>query len=368
MDKNARRLFIIAVIISLIGLVTIYSTSYYEGSIFKGRGVFFKQLVWLCLGIVVFFIFSNFNYRRLYDLSFPLYGLSIFLLILVLISGRVRLGAQRWLEFFGFNFQPSELAKFSVILFLARYFSRKDALSIRLVARELTPSRSIIIPGILVVVPAILILKQPDLGTSIIFIFIFLSMIFVVGIKKRYIFNLLFISIALAPGFWFFLRDYQRDRLLVFLNPNLDPLGAGYTVIQSKIAVGSGRLFGRGWLSGTQNMLRFLPERHTDFVFSCFAESSGFLGGVILLFLFYFLLKQGINIVYSTRDPFGRLLGIGFISVIFIQMTINISMTIGFCPVVGLSLPLVSYGGSSMLITFASLGIIANISKRRMVF
>jgi rod shape determining protein RodA len=199
-------------------------------------------------------------------------------------------------------------------------------------------------------------------------VFIFFGLVFVAGIRKRYILSLLGTASIMFPVFWYFLKDYQKERLLVFINPNIDPLGAGYTVIQSKIAVGSGGLFGRGWLSGTQNTLNFLPERHTDFIFSCFAESCGFFGAVVLLFLFYLLFKECINVIYATRDPFARLLVVGITIGIFLQVIINVSMTIGLMPVVGLPLPLLSYGGTSMLVTFMSVGIIANISKKRMVF
>lgn len=367
MNRNTRRLFIIALIIAIVGLLAIYSTSYQEG-LLKERNIFFRQLIWVCLGVVIFFVFSNFNYRKFYDLSFIFYSLSIALLVFVLVFGRAKFGAQRWLEFAGFSFQPSELAKFSIILFLSRYFSRKDRFNLQWQARDLKPFRSVIIPAISVTVPTVLILEQPDLGMAMIFVFIFFSLVFVAGVKKRYIWSLAGLGILMFPVFWHLLRGYQRERLLVFLNPDIDPLGAGYTVIQSKIAVGSGRLFGRGWLSGTQNTLNFLPERHTDFIFSCFSESCGFLGAAILIALFYLLSRECIDVIYGTRDPFARLLVTGIIAVISLQVVINISMTIGLSPVVGIPLPLVSYGGTSTLITFMGIGIIANISKERMIF
>ena len=367
MHKSAKRLFIITIAIAIIGLLTIYSASYQDGAL-QERNIFTRQLCWVFLGVIVFIIFYNFNYRRLYDLTFVFYGLSIVFLILVLIFGKIKFGAQRWLVVAGFSFQPSELARFAVILFLARYFSRKNIFSVRLRIKDLGILRSLVFPGILVGIPAFLVLRQPDLGTSLMFVFIFLILVFVAGARKRYIVSLLGLSLVMLPVFWYFLKDYQKERLLVFINPNIDPLGAGYTVIQSKIAVGSGTLFGRGWLGGTQNTLNFLPERHTDFIFSCFAESSGFLGSTILLFLFYLLFKECINIIYSTRDPFARLLVVGIVAGIFLQVVINVSMTIGFMPIVGLPLPLLSYGGTSTLITFMSLGVVANISKKRMIF
>lgn len=367
MDKRIARLFIIVLALVIIGLAAIYNASYQEG-VLKERNIFLYQVRWACIGIAIFLIFSNINYRIFHDLSFVFYGLSILLLVFVLIYGRTRLGAQRWIEIGSFNFQPSEFAKFSVILFLSRYFSRKDTASVKWEARNLGVWRSLFIPAIIVGIPALLIMDQPDLGTAIIFGFIFLGLVFVSGVKKRYIFVLLFLGGAALPVLWHFLRDYQRARLLVFINPNADPLGAGYTVIQSKIAVGSGCLFGRGWLAGTQSMLNFLPERHTDFIFSCFAEYAGFIGAVILLLLFYLLLKECTNVMYLSKDPFGRLLIAGFSTVIAVQIIVNIAMTMGMSPVVGIPLPFISYGGTSLLVNFMFMGIVASIIKRRTVF
>lgn len=367
MDKRIARLFIIALVLVAIGLSAIYNASYQDG-VLKERNIFLQQARWVCIGIAIFLIFSNLNYRIFYDLSFVFYGLSILLLFFVLIYGRATLGAQRWLEIGNFNFQPSEFAKFAVILFLSRYFSRKDAASVKWEARNLGILRSLLVPGIIIGVPALLIMEQPDLGTAIIFGFIFLGLVFVSGVKKRYIFLLLSLAGGALPVLWHFLRDYQRERLLVFINPNADPLGAGYTVIQSKIAVGSGHLFGRGWLSGTQSMLNFLPERHTDFIFSCFAEYAGFIGAVILLVLFYLLLRECINVMYLSKDSFGRLLIAGFSTVIAVQIIVNISMTMGMSPVVGIPLPFISYGGTSLLVNFMFMGIVASIAKRRTVF
>ncbi|MEW6171374.1 MAG: FtsW/RodA/SpoVE family cell cycle protein, partial [Candidatus Omnitrophota bacterium] len=177
-----------------------------------------------------------------------------------------------------------------------------------------------------------------------------------------------FIGLLSSPLLWHFLKDYQKQRLLVFINPNMDPLGAGYTIIQSKIAIGSGILFGKGWLSGSQGQLHFLPESHTDFIFATWAEEHGFLGTLFLLVLYYLMIRKIFNISLSTNDKFGRLLGLGICAMFTIQLFVNISMTLGLCPVVGLPLPLVSYGGSSLIMSFIALGIIANISKTRLIF
>ena len=198
--------------------------------------------------------------------------------------------------------------------------------------------------------------------------FILLSMLMLTSLKMRYLIVFLLLIILPMPLFWHFLRDYQKSRLMVFLNPNADPLGAGYTLVQSKIAMGSGGLFGKGWLSGTQSQLRFLPESHTDFIFATFSEEWGFMGSSIVLFLYYLLIREGFRIAQRSRDPFGRLLAFGISLLIGIQAFINIAMTMGLMPIVGLPLPLMSYGGSSIVVTCAALGILANIDKTRSVF
>lgn len=320
------------------------------------------------MGFALFLIMSNFNYRRLWDITYILYGVVVFLLFLVFILGIVRLGAQRWLKFAWFNFQPSEIAKLTMVIFLARYFSKKSVDSVLLSVSKFGIFRALILPFIFVSIPLGLIIEQPDLGSGIIVMSIFVAMLFLSGVRLRYVFILLVIAGLSVPVLWNFLRDYQKDRLLVFLNPNIDPLGAGYTVIQSKIAVGSGRFLGKGWLLGTQSQLHFLPESHTDFIFATFAEEWGFIGSIILLVLYYFLIRQGIGIAQKTSDYFGRLLAYGISLMLGIQVVINIAMNLGFAPVVGIPLPLMSYGGSSLLLTFISLGILVNIDKKRAVF
>jgi rod shape determining protein RodA len=251
---------------------------------------------------------------------------------------------------------------------LARYFSLKSVDDISVKAVKFGISRGLILPFIFVSIPMGLIVEQPDLGSAIIIFFIFITMLYISGVKLKYIVIFLLIFVLSLPVFWQILRDYQKERILVFLNPNIDPLGAGYTVIQSKIAIGSGGLFGKGWLSGTQSQLRFLPESHTDFVFASFAEEWGLVGSMVLVFLYYLLIRQGIKIALKTHDHFGRLLALGISLMLCVQVFINIAMNLGLAPVVGLPLPLMSYGGSSVLITFISLGILANIGKTRTVF
>jgi rod shape determining protein RodA len=287
---------------------------------------------------------------------------------LVFVLGAVRLGAQRWLKLAWFNFQPSEFAKLILVIFLARYFSRKSIDDTSLPSRRFGIFRGLILPFVYVAIPMAFIIEQPDLGSGLMILFLFISVLYVTGVKLRYIFVFLLIILLPTPFLWNFLRDYQKERLLVFLNPNIDPLGAGYTVIQSKIAIGSSGFFGKGWLAGTQSQLYFLPESHTDFIFATFTEEWGIFGCSVLLLLYYLLIRQGFSIAQRTNDSFGKLLAYSISLMLAIQIFINISMNLGLAPVVGLPLPLMSYGGSSLLVTFIALGILANIDRTRTVF
>jgi len=372
MNKNINRnIYIITILILIIGLISIYSATYKYGSktIFQNN-YFFKQILWVSLSVLILFSLKNINYRRFYDFSYIIYAISIVLLVLVLIFGRVALGAKRWLEFAALNFQPSELAKLAVILALGHYFSRRRAYG----TGSITGGSSrqvfgeVVLPLFFVLLPMILIFLQPDLGTAIIFIPIFLVILFIAEVKLKYIISFILLLMGSFPFFWYLLRDYQKERLLVFINPNIDPLGAGYTIIQSKIAVGSGRFLGKGWLSGTQNQLNFLPERHTDFIFSVIGEEWGLLGGLILIILFYLLIRNMVMVIEQVKDQFAKFIGTGIIALLTLQVVINISMAIGVCPVVGLSLPLISYGGSSLCMFAAFIGILLSINKKRIVF
>ena len=358
---------VIAILIISIGILSIYSSTYQRDDQLW-QLTYKRQIIWAILGLAVFLMMSNFNYRRLWDSTYVLYILVIFLLFLVFILGITRLGAQRWLKIIWFNFQPSEIAKLTMVIFLARYFSSKSIDDVSLLASRRGILRVLVLPFLFVAMPVGLIIKQPDLGSGSMIIFIFLAILYLSGVRTRYIIIFLLIGIVSLPLFWQILRDYQKDRLLVFLNPNMDPLGAGYTIIQSKIAIGSGGFFGKGWLRGSQSQLHFLPESHTDFIFATFAEQWGLLGSIVLLCLYYILIRQGIQIALRTHDVFGRLLAFGISLMLGIQVFINIAMNLGLAPVVGLPLPLLSYGGSSVVVTFIALGILANIDKRRAVF
>jgi rod shape determining protein RodA len=360
-------ILIIAILLACLGIISIYSSTYQkEGRLWQD--IFKRQILWVILGLILFFAISNFNYRNFWDLTYLLYAFMILFLCLVFALGIVRSGAQRWIRIAWFNFQPSEFAKLIIVIFLSRYFSRKGGSDISLVSSKLGILRGLILPFIFIAIPMGLIIEQPDLGSGLMILFFFFFVLFIAGVKLRYIFILLLVIVLLLPLFWLFLRDYQKERLLVFLNPNIDPLGAGYTVINSKIAIGSGGFFGKGWLAGTQSQLHFLPESHTDFIFATFAEEWGFFGCAVLLALYYFLIREAILIAHRTNDHFGRLLAYGISLMLGVQVFVNIAMNLGLAPVVGLPLPLMSYGGSSVLVTFVSLAILVSIDKTRAVF
>ncbi|MFA4988988.1 MAG: rod shape-determining protein RodA [Candidatus Omnitrophota bacterium] len=367
MRSSFFRILVLALLIACLGVMSIYSSTYQkEGALWQD--IYKRQILWLAIGLICFLLMSQFNYRRLWDMNYLLYALAVFFLFLVFVLGIIRLGAQRWLRFAWFNFQPSEFAKLAVIIFLARYFSRKSAEDISLLSGKFGIFKGIILPFIFVSVPMFLIIEQPDLGSGLMLLLVFVSLLYLTDVRLKYIFTLMALLVLPVPFFWHFLRDYQKQRLLVFMNPNIDPLGAGYTVIQSRIAIGSGGFFGKGWLSGTQSQLYFLPESHTDFIFATFSEQWGFLGSVLLLLMYYLIVRQGFIIAQRTQDSFGRLLAYGISLLFALQVFINIAMNMGLAPVVGLPLPLMSYGGSSVLITFIALGILVNIDRRRSVF
>jgi len=365
--RNGIVILIIALLISSIGILSIYSSNYQkaEGA---WQSIYKRQILWVFVGLALFTAMANFNYRRFWDITYVLYAMLVLLLLLVFILGAVRLGAQRWLRFGWFNFQPSELAKLVMAIFLARYFSSKSMRDVFLNVNRFNFFKALILPAVFVVIPTFLIIEQPDLGSGIIVLIVFLAMLFLAGVKLRYLIFVFLLVVLSSPFVWSVLRDYQKNRILVFLNPNMDPLGAGYNMIQARIAIGSGMFFGKGWLLGTQSQLHFLPESHTDFVFSTFAEEWGFFGSFGLLALYYLLIRQGIFIAMKTNDYFGRLLSLGISLMLAIQVCVNIAMNLGFAPIVGIPLPLMSYGGSSVLVTFLSLGILVNINKKRAVF
>jgi rod shape determining protein RodA len=325
------------------------------------EGLFIKQIVWMGGGLIAALVICMFHYNALDRHGALIWAGVVFLLLWVLIFGRVVSGSKRWLFFGPFSIQPSEFAKLAVILVLARHYATvADEKGLRLV--------DLIKPALWAGIPCALILKQPDLGTAILVCLVAGSMTLFMKIRRGTFLFLLGAGAAGIPAVWFHLKDYQRERIYTFLDPEKDPLGAGYHIIQSKIAIGSGMLYGKGYMNGSQKALSFLPEQHTDFIFSVFAEEWGLLGCAVLLLLLLLLLLGGLKVAYRSKDPFGAVLSVGVVSMIFWQAFINTGMVMGLMPVVGVPLPLVSYGGSSVLATLIGLGILLNVSMRRYLF
>lgn len=361
LSKSDKLLFVVLFLILAIGVLSIYSVT--GGMDERSKTPFYlKQVSWIIVGWIVFLVMAWVDYREMARFAFPIYGVTLLLLVLVPLIGRTGMGAQRWLTIGSFSFQPSELAKIGLLFALAKHFS-DDYPNGGLDLKRL------LISGSFLFVPFVLILKQPDLGTALSVSIIFISMIFVIGLRSRFLIYFSLISVMLSPFIgqfvWSHLKEYQKRRLFIFMNPMEDPTGTGYQIIQSKIAIGSGGLFGKGFLEGTQSQLKFLPERHTDFIFSVLAEQWGFVGVFVLFTLFFLVILWGIDIAVKAKDTLGSLLAVGIVGLIFFYFFVNVGMTLGVMPVVGVPLPLVSYGGSAMVTTLGMLGLLLNIKVRR---
>lgn len=353
-------LFGLVMAIAGMGVVNIISSTASYNVV--GHPYYLKQIVWLGLGLFFVMIVCSIDYHLMEDVSYWFYGAVVLLLVLVLVVGKTSMGATRWLRLGFFNLQPSELMKIFIITAYASFFSSYPVFDgLRL--------KDLIYPAIFAGIPAVLIMKQPDLGTAIIVILIAASMLMYVGVRWKTLFALMLSVIPLCFFGWhYYLRDYQKNRILNFINPERDPLGTGYHIIQSKIAVGSGGIFGKGYLHGTQSQLHFLPEQHTDFAFSVFAEEWGLIGCLVMLFLYMSLILWGLYIARRCNDRFGSLLAVGVTAMLFWHVVINIGMVIGLFPVVGVPLPFFSYGGTSMITSMVGAGILLNISMRRFMF
>jgi len=347
----------LTIVLALIGIASIYSATFRSNP-----GIYTKAIYWFIIGLVFLVAAALINYHILERFAYLIYGCSIALLLLVFAVGKSSGGAQRWLNIGGFSLQPSEIAKIALIIMLARYLSLKK------LAGQGLGIKDLFIPALILFAPFVLIMKQPDLGTAIILSAIFCSMTLVVGVRIRTLAAITAVLSAIAPFAWLSLKGYQKKRLTSFLSPGSDPFGSGYHLLQSKIAIGSGGFIGKGFTGSSQGKLMFLPEHHTDFIFSILAEEWGFIGAVIVVMIFFVLILKGLNAAGSSKDRFGFLLAFGISSMLFWHVVINLGMVTGLLPVVGVPLPFISYGGSFLVVSMTAMGLIINIRMRRFIF
>jgi len=337
-------------ILSCMGLVILYSAGGQD------TAVVWRQGIRMVAAFGVLFIAAQVPPAQLARWSIGIYALGILLLVVVLLFGDIGKGAQRWLDLGIVRFQPSELMKLAVPLVLAW-----------LLAEGGVPPRfgRVILSCVLILLPVLMIAQQPDLGTALLVACAGFSVLFVAGLSLRAIIGFVLLAGAAMPVLWHFLHDYQRRRVLMFLDPQQDPLGAGYHIIQSQIAIGSGGLYGKGWLNGTQSHLEFLPERSTDFIFAVFCEEFGLMGALLLMSVYAFVISRGLYIALKSQHTFGRLFGTGIILTFFVYIMINMGMVSGQVPVVGIPLPLISHGGTSLLTLLAGFGMLMAIHTHR---
>ena len=370
------KILFLTILIAVIGIVEIYSASYspfpedvgQAGSNLlkkdnsnrssESQNYWKKQALWVWAGLIILFLITFLDYHSVVKYGYFFYFFSFLLLVLLIVIGDVRSGSRRWIDVGFFSIQPSEVVKLSIILALTKYFGesrKKDSYGLK----------ELVVPLILVFIPFVLILLQPDLGTALSLFLISVCLIFAVGVKlKTSLYSGIFGIISCAV-MWNFLKPYQKQRVFSFFDPYQDPLGSGYHTIQSEIAIGSGGFFGKGFLNGTQGQLKFLPEHHTDFIFSIIAEEWGFLGSLVFIILLFGLVFLCIQASFRAKDKIAALLCFGITAMISLNMLINIGMAVGLLPIVGVPLPLISYGGTSVIITMTGIGLILNVQMRR---
>jgi rod shape determining protein RodA len=348
--------------LNLVGLINLYSATHgpHSGDV---EPLFINQIIWLIVGWSVFFIATFVDYQIVNKIAIFVYALNLGAIIFTTFFGTVALGAQRWIDFGFFRYQPSETMKIALIMLMAKLLQRRSTDGNGMGFKEL------VLPILILGLPFVFVVEQPDLGTALMIAAIGGSMVLFMKVRRWILAAVIGAGIIAAPIAWsYLLRDYQKNRIINFLSPTNDPRGSGYNSIQSKIAVGSGRVLGKGFRKGTQSQLEFLPERHTDFIYSVLSEEHGLIGSLTTLGLFCVLFLIGIRIASSAREKFGALLTVGILCYVFWHMFVNMGMVMGLLPIVGVPLPLLSYGGSSMLTTMAGLGLISSVAYRRYIF
>lgn len=319
-----------------------------------------RQGIFALVNAVLAILFINFDYRGLSQHGSKLYIFNLIILVAVMLFGHAALGAQRWIQIGPVSLQPSEFSKLIMIICMASILEDRMG--------KLNSVQDLIPIVLYVGLPFLLVLKQPDLGTSLVFMAIFFGMVIACGMPWKIFTGIIVFAVMAMPLLWQFLKDYQKMRIMVFLDPNVDPLGSGYHIIQSKIAIGSGMLFGKGLFEGTQSQLNFLPENHTDFIFAVVGEELGFVGAVVLLLLYLIVFWRGLTIAKEAGDVFGRLLAVGITSMLAFHVLVNVGMTTGIMPVTGIPLPLMSYGISSLTTNILAIAILLNINMHKQKF
>ena len=353
--------FILLIFLLLaLALTNLYSITHSGGS--RISSLFWNQILWILLGFALFVMLSQMNYKFFVRLAYWFYALNLLALVLLFFFGQSLSSANRWFDLGWFSYQPSETMKITLACALAHFFSKKPT-------HYVYHFKSILPAVLLTLTPMVLIMYQPDLGTALLLGIQTCTMAFFTKINKKLLISFSALILIITPVLWsFVLKDYQKSRVLMFISSQQDPQGAGYHTIQSKIAVGSGKLFGKGFKQGTQAQLEFLPERHTDFVFSVLSEEHGFIGSLLVIGLFLLLFLKILKIASMSRDKSGFYLCVGVLSIVFWQVFVNTAMAIGLLPVVGVPLPLFSYGGSNMITTFIALGLVSSVYARRYMY
>jgi rod shape determining protein RodA len=345
-----------AVVLSAVGVVLVHSATYFS----QGMLLTQRQIIWVAVGIALMLLFALIDYRVYFDIAPILYGVGLLLLVYLLIWGRTTANVRSWVHIGAFQFQPSEFMKIFTALVLAKYFDSNQ--------RAYLDFRSFAMISLIIGAPVLLIIVQPDFGTAASFFPLIATAMFFGGIRARWWLVAILLVVIAAPSAWyFFLKPYQKERIMIFMNPERDPLGSGYQVTQAKIAIGSGGIVGKGFKQGTQAKLEYLPAKHTDFIFAVLGEEWGFVGVVIVLALYLFLIILSMQIAKASRDRGGTFLAITLVSFFVFHTLIAVAMQIGLLPTTGIPVPFLSYGGSSTMMFFIAVGLILNVDYRKYV-